>query len=69
MYQGTTSAAGNELMRREQRKADKAFRLAIEQGRLSNDPQTANYAGKYMFMGFYNQRDNFKNINTRQYDV
>ncbi len=31
--------------------SEKAFDLAIEQGRLSVDPNAANYAGHYMYMG------------------
>ena len=53
----------------EARKARIAFNTACEQGRLSDIETDDNYAGKYMFMGYYNQRDNFKNINTRAYDV
>jgi hypothetical protein len=69
MYNGTTSAANNQLMRREQVTADKAFEAAIASGRLSEEPAAANYVGKYMYMGYYNRQDNFKNINTRAYDV
>ena len=49
----------------------KAFEQAIEQGRLSKNPDAENYAGKYMYMGksANGQYDAFKNINTRQYDV
>ncbi len=42
---------------------DAAFTRAIRQGRLSDQPQAANYAGKYMYMG----RDRFKNVDTRAY--
>jgi len=50
--------------------AQKAFELAIEQGRLSINPTDANYAGNYMFMGNWSDgKDTFKNINTRKYDV
>ena len=69
MNQGTTSAAGNDLIRREQLAADRAFGNALNNGRLSGNPADPNYVGKYMFMGYYNQQDNFKNINTREYDV
>ncbi len=49
----------------------KAFDKAILQGRLSDNPQAGNYAGKYMYMGksANGQYDTFKNIMTRQYDV
>ena len=48
-----------------------AFAQAITQGRLSDDPNAENYAGKYMYMGksANGQYDAFKNIDTRQYDV
>jgi len=46
-----------------------AFEQAIIQGRLSDDPKTDNYAGKYMYMGPTSDglNDAFKNINTREY--
>ena len=73
MYAGTTSNAGNDLTRREQQTADKAFKRAIAQGRLSDNPSDANFTGHYMYMGRTDGhdigRDLFKNINTRQYDV
>lgn len=47
-----------------------AFNKAIEQGRLSENPNAKNYAGDYMYMGKNNsQRDCFKNIVSREYDV
>ena len=50
-----------------------AFRRAIRQGRLTDNPADDNYAGKYMYMGREQKgdigKDLFKNINTRQYDV
>ena len=50
-----------------------AFDRAILQGRLSDNPQDASYAGKYMYMGREQKgdigKDLFKNINSRQYDV
>ena len=50
--------------------AQLAFEKAIEQGRLSNNPDDANYAGNYMYMGHWSDgKDTFKNINTRQYDI
>lgn len=49
--------------------AQKAFEKAISEGRLSKNPEADNYVHKYMYMGFYNGKDNFKNIVTREYDV
>ncbi len=51
---------------------DFAFKIAIENGLLSDDPNAHNYAGLYMYMGIENHgTDNelltFKNINTRHY--
>jgi len=59
-----------ELKMQEARiEANKAFDKAIESGRLSTDKEANNFAGKYMYMGFYAGKDNFKNIITREYDV
>lgn len=52
-----------------------AFEAAIRSGRLSDDPKAANYAGNFMYMGtqtasyrpLRQQKDLFKNINTREY--
>jgi hypothetical protein len=49
-----------------------AFRIAIENGLLSDNPTASNYAGLYMFMGVsdsgtLNEALLFKNINTREY--
>lgn len=49
-----------------------AFRIAIENGLLSDNPNDKNYAGLYMFMGVtnagsLNEKLLFKNINTREY--
>ncbi len=51
--------------------ARNAFYRAIYHGRLSDNPQADNYAGKYMYMGksANRQYDSFKNIITRKYDV
>ena len=53
--------------------SQEAFGRAIRQGRLTDNPAAANYAGKYMYMGREQKgdigKDLFKNINTRQYDV
>ena len=53
------------------KEAELAFEKAILQGRLSDNPDADNYAGKYMYMGLTpnDQYDTFKNITTRQYDV
>lgn len=49
-----------------------AFKVAIENGLLSDNPNATNYAGLYMFMGVsnagsLNEALLFKNINTREY--
>ena len=44
-----------------------AFNKAVQSGRLSTDIYAWNYAGNYMFMGKFNGRDQFKNIDSRQY--
>lgn len=48
-----------------------AFEDAIAAGRLSANPNAANYAGRYMYMGTYGGpgevKDQFKHIATRQY--
>lgn len=45
-----------------------AFNDAIEQGRLSSNPATDNYAGNYMYMFTDDQGiDQFKHISTRRY--
>lgn len=49
-----------------------AFRIAIENGLLSDNPYDPNFAGLYMFMGVsnagsLNEKLLFKNINTREY--
>ena len=59
------------------RDAQQAFRDAIANGRLSDDPTAANYAGRYMYMHTQQQpplmgrsaaqRDLFKHIDTREY--
>ena len=49
--------------------SEMAFDIAIKSGRLSDDPLEDNYAGSYMYMGFYAGKYNFKNITTREYDV
>ena len=48
--------------------AQAAFKEAIAQGRLSENPKADNYAGNYMYMGpAINGGDAFKHIVTRQY--
>ena len=49
------------------RDADQAFDEAIASGRLSDDPKSPIYAGRFMYMGTANGLDLFKHINTRQY--
>ena len=44
-----------------------AFEEAIAAGRLSSKDGEWNYAGGWMYMGTYNGKDQFKNINTRLY--
>ena len=52
------------------RNGQQAFDEAIQQGRLSVDPNGPSFAGNYMYMGTEDSgRDLFKNINTRRYDV
>lgn len=46
---------------------EQAFREAIADGRLSEDPLKPNYVDRYMYMGTWNRIDQFKNINTREY--
>ena len=43
------------------------FKEAIESGVLSDNPNADNFAGKYMYMGTYGTKDQFKNIVTRKY--
>ena len=48
---------------------DRAFREARKSGRLSDDPKSANYHGKYMFMGpciREGVRDAFKHHHTKE---
>ncbi len=52
------------------RNGQQAFEEAIQQGRLSVDPNAPSFAGNYMYMATEDSgRDLFKNINTRRYDV
>ncbi len=44
-----------------------AFGKAIAQGRLNDRPTSPLYAGKFMVMGHYSGKDQFKHINTRHY--
>ncbi len=44
-----------------------AFNNAIKDGRLSDNPNSPVYAGKYMYMGTQNGVDTFKHIDTRKY--
>lgn len=43
------------------------FQKAIAAGRLSDEPRAENYAGKYMYMGTWNGKDEFKHSYTRKY--
>ena len=47
-----------------------AFTKALVSGRLTKYPKAKHYAGNYMYM-FTDEagKDQFKNINTRRYDV
>lgn len=48
--------------------ANQAFEYAIRTGRLSEEEIRANYAGKFMFMGFDRYgKALFKNVVTREY--
>lgn len=53
------------------RDAREAFAEAIADGRLSEDHESATYAGDFMYMGTRTggeyPHDLFKNINTREY--
>lgn len=44
-----------------------AFIQAINEDRLSLDPEDYNYAGNYMYMGTWGQKDSFKHKTTRKY--
>ncbi len=48
---------------------DISFIEAIETGRLSLVRSKPNWAGNYMYMGHWNGKALFKNINSRKYDV
>ena len=47
--------------------SQKAFEEAIHAGRLSADPQSPVYAGKFMYMGTWDLVDRFKHVETRKY--
>ncbi len=52
------------------RDAQQAFKEAIAAGRLSAEPTSDNYAGRFMYMGTKPEptpRDLFKHIDTREY--
>ena len=49
--------------------AQGSFKEAIDQGRLSSNQNDPNYAGDYMYMGYWDGVAQFKNIITRKYDV
>lgn len=45
----------------------RAFNKAIQEGRLSEDKNAHNFAGKFMYMGNPHGQDLFKHIWTREY--
>lgn len=47
--------------------SQKAFEQAISDGKLSANPNSNGYAGKYMYMGSRDGSDLFKNSMTREY--
>jgi hypothetical protein len=49
------------------RDAKEAFNNAISINVLSADPKSFRYAGLFMYMHSVDNKDLFKNINTRQY--
>lgn len=51
--------------------AQACFEQAIKEGRLSINPKDKNFAGDYMYMGTtaMTDKDLFKNILTRKYDI
>ena len=49
--------------------SNEAFKSAIADGRLSENPNDPNYAGNYMYMGYRYGKHQFKNKDTRRYDV
>ena len=51
----------------EHMRADDAFDFAIDAGRLSADPASPLYAGKYMYMGQRGGVALFKSIQSREY--
>ena len=53
----------------EHKNPQEAFETAIKMHRLSDNPADLNFAGNYMYMGTERGLDQFKNINTRKYDV
>ena len=44
-----------------------AFDRAIREARLSDNPRSCRYAGRFMYMGRWDRADQFKHIETRQY--
>ena len=49
------------------RDPQQAFRDAIQQGLLSEDPASPVFADDFMYMGTIGGRDGFKHVATRQY--
>ena len=58
---------GNRIQTPEHRDPEAVFAEAIESGRLSDEPGTEKYAGRWMYMGTVDGVDTFKNSDTRQY--
>ena len=44
-----------------------AFDRAIRESRLSDNPRSCRYAGRFMYMGRWDGVDQFKHTETRQY--
>ena len=63
----TTNQGGEAMDKPTFRDAQEAFQDAIDSGRLSANPRMGNYAGRYMYMGTYGNKDLFKHIDTRKY--
>jgi len=47
--------------------SQEAFEQAISDDRLSGNEQNKLFAGDYMYMGTWNQKDQFKHITNRTY--
>lgn len=49
------------------RDAQHAFDDALAAGRFNRKPESRLYVGKFMYMGTWDGKDQFKDINTRRY--